>query len=120
MLSTDRKRRGPKQIGKRGRGALARFRGCRPRKLSGRCPHPRVTAVAKKRNRRAACPLPGQRLSIFSVFRKAVHANAQLFCSLGPPRSRKSTASGQGEGSESEDREKRCGVRMVAERPETE
>src|SRR6266849_3735360 len=30
-----------------------------------------------------ACPLPGQRLSIFSVFRKAVHANAQLFCSLG-------------------------------------
>src|SRR6266851_1668518 len=48
MLSTDRKRRGPKQIGKRGRGALARFRGCRPRKLGGRCPHPRVTAVAKK------------------------------------------------------------------------
>src|SRR5712692_8996110 len=33
---------------------------------------------------------------------------------------RKSTASGQGEGSESEDPEKRCGVRMVAERPETE
>src|SRR5713101_7181491 len=28
-------------------------------------------------------PLPVQRLSIFSVFRKAVHANAQLFCSLG-------------------------------------
>src|ERR1700730_18433431 len=33
---------------------------------------------------RRACPLPGQRLSIFSVFRKAVHANAQLFCSFGP------------------------------------
>ncbi len=29
-------------------------------------------------------PLPDQRLSIFSVFRKAVHANGQLFCSLGP------------------------------------
>ena len=27
---------------------------------------------------------PGQRLSIFSVFRKALHANAELFCSLGP------------------------------------
>ena len=29
--------------------------------ICGCCPHPRVTAVAKKdRNRRAACPLPGQ------------------------------------------------------------
>src|SRR5216683_2522576 len=40
--------------------------------------------LQKTRNRRAACPLPQARLSIFSVFRKAVHANAQLFCSLGP------------------------------------
>ena len=40
--------------------ALAQFRGCRSRELGGRCPHPRVTAVAKKGNRRAACPLPGQ------------------------------------------------------------
>ena len=38
-------------------------------------------------------PSRDQRLSIFSVFRKAVHANAQLFCSLGRQRSRKSTAS---------------------------
>src|SRR5713101_3067190 len=43
-------------------------------------------------------PLPGQRLSIFSVFRKAVHANAQLFLLARAPRSRKSTASVQGEG----------------------
>src|SRR5712692_4892096 len=34
----------------------------------GCCPHPRVTAAAEKdRNCRAACPLPGQRLSIFSI-----------------------------------------------------
>src|SRR5713226_4466698 len=33
---------------------------------------------------RRACPLPGRRLSIFSVFRRAMHASAQLFCSLGP------------------------------------
>jgi hypothetical protein len=40
--------------------------------------------TALTRAPRRACPLPGQRLSIFSVFRKAVHANAQLFCSFGP------------------------------------
>src|SRR6266851_4113313 len=58
MLSTDRKRRGPKQIEKRGRGALARFRGCRPRKLSGRCPHPRGAAVAKKAQPPRRLPSP--------------------------------------------------------------
>src|SRR6266851_5683933 len=56
-------------------------------------PHPRVTAVAKRMQPPRRFPSPEARLSIFSVFRKAVHANAQLFCSLGPPRSRKSTAS---------------------------
>src|SRR5216683_14407 len=74
----------------------------------GCCPHPRVTAVAKKdRNRRAACPLPGQRLSIFSVFRKSRARQCSTFLLARGPRSRKSTASGQGEESWKEKGENR-------------
>src|SRR6266851_802724 len=99
MLSTDRKRRGPKQIEKRGRGALARFRGCRPRKLSGRCPHPRVTAVAKKAQPPRRLPSPWTEAVDFldlgaRASKKVEHWRARL-CG----KQRKSTASGQGEGS---------------------
>src|SRR5712692_6244089 len=55
--------------------------------------------LQKKRNRRAACPLPGQRLSIFSISSperaKKLSIGVHGFCG----RQRKSTASGQGEGS---------------------
>src|SRR6266849_6742696 len=50
--------KGRARINRRGRGALARFRGCRPRKLSGRCPHPRGAAVAKKAQPPRRLPSP--------------------------------------------------------------
>src|SRR5216683_6600459 len=55
------------------------------KRLRGCCPHPR--------------PLPGQRLSIFSVFPQSRARQCSTFLLARAPRSRKSTASGQGEGS---------------------
>jgi hypothetical protein len=55
-------------------------------------------------------PLPVQRLSIFSVFRKAVPRQCSTFLLDRAPRSRKSTASVQGEGK----RAWRARVRAVA------
>src|SRR6266849_7694219 len=52
-------------------------------RYSVRCAHV-ADSLARSAFGSASVPLPAQRLSIFSVFRKAMHANAQLFCSLGP------------------------------------
>src|SRR5216683_1288620 len=64
------------------RRACGRAHGERSERL--KCRSAIVWILPSPARARRACPLPGQRLSIFSVFRKAMHANAQLFCSLGP------------------------------------
>jgi hypothetical protein len=64
------------------RRACGRAHGERSERL--KCRSAIVWILPSPARARRACPLPGQRLSIFSVFRKAMHANAQLFCRSGP------------------------------------
>src|SRR5713226_6527959 len=100
--------KGRARINRRGRGALARFRGCRPRKLSGRCPHPRVTAVAKKAQPPRRSPSPWIEAVDFldlgaRASKKVEHWRARL-CG----KQRKSTASERARDLEMDrDREKR-------------